>query len=112
MSTMKRFRPKRSFSTAVGGPGAARREAALVFGAKSATTTRDGGPMVALPGATRVPARVPVRFDLPSASLEAMRGAPGQAPGVAMEKDDSLPAGTMRVTYADGTTELMPVPKR
>ena len=57
---------------------------------------------------------MPVRFELPGDSLESMRALPaaGRHEGIVMERDDSLPAGTMRVVYADGTTELLPIPKR
>jgi hypothetical protein len=107
MSTMKRFRPKRSFSTPIGGAG--RREAELVFGSKlPAPALPNQGPMVALPGTSKA-ARVPVQFDLPGAALEAMRATNAK---VRLERDDALPAGMMRVTYADGATELVPLPKR
>ncbi len=111
MSTMKRFRPKRSFSTAVGGPGAARRESELVFGAsaaaKAARSAIGPGPSVALPGLLPTAAREPVRIDVPKAALEKV---PARK-GLTVERDDHLPSGKMRVTYADGTSELLPLPK-
>jgi hypothetical protein len=111
MSTMKRFRPTRSFSTPIGGAG--RREAELVFGSRMpAPAARQAGPMVALPGAAR-PAREPARFDMPSAALDGMRALAAQGlRSVPIERDDTLAPGTMRVTYADGTSEVLPLPKR
>lgn len=103
MATMKRIRPTRSFSSAIGGPGAEKRQKAIVFGRKPSTTA---GPMEAR---TKLATRTAVRFDLPTAKADAMRKE--AKPNVRIEADDSLELGTMRVTYDDGTVEVVPSPK-
>ena len=107
---MKRFRPKRSFSTAIGGPNATRRETELVFGS-TARVPAVPSTLGSMPGLARGSARLPVRIDMRAVKSA---GLPGQEkPGnVRVEQDETLPADTMRVTYDDGTSELLPIPKR
>ena len=110
MSTMKRFRPTRSFSTAIGGPGAARRETELIFGSGAGPRSQRAlaaGPLAAR-GLASAGARVPVRIDLPGELTSPLV----HAEGVRVERDDTVPVGMMRVTFVDGSSELVALSKR